>query len=282
MSIKKRIFSLMLAASVLVSLAACGENAGGNELPADAGTSNAQGTTEPELSPTVTVTIIEGQAMVQIFEQLEQEGVCSFDALMSSAQNTDFTSYPLIGAIPGDVNRCFVLEGYIFPDTYEFYRGENADSVIRRFLDNAENRITDAHRQRAAEMGISIDEIITTASIVQKEGSKPSEVANIAGVIYNRLDTGMQLQMDTSIFYIEQYVKPYIDGDINRYNSYYNTYKCPGLPIGPLCNPGLQTIEAALYPADVPYLYFCHDSEANYYYAESYEEHLVNCETAGC
>ena len=91
----------------------------------------------------------------------------------------------------------------------------------------------------------------------------------------------MKLQMDSTIYYIERNVKPYLTGDINRYNGYYNTYKCAALPAGPISNPGLKTINAALNPADVPYLYFCHDENANYYYAETYEEHQENLKLAG-
>ena len=91
----------------------------------------------------------------------------------------------------------------------------------------------------------------------------------------------MKLQMDSSIRYVENSVKPYITGDINRYNSYYNTYKCPALPAGPICNPGKQWITAALYPADTDYLYFVNDANGNYYYASTYEEHIANCEAAG-
>ncbi len=106
-------------------------------------------------------------------------------------------------------------------------------------------------------------------------------MSKVAAVIYNRLKAGQQLQMDSTIRYIERNVKPFLTGDINRYNSAYNTYKCKALPAGPISNPGLVTINAALNPADVTYLYFCHDSAANYYYADTFEEHQENLKTAG-
>ena len=136
-------------------------------------------------------------------------------------------------------------------------------------------------KSQASALGYSMDEILTVASIIEKEGANSNEVSKIAAVIYNRLEAGMKLQMDSSIYYIERHVKPYLTGDINRYNSYYNTYKCSALPAGPISNPGMRTINAALNPADVDYLYFCHDENANYYYADTYEEHQENLKKAG-
>lgn len=237
-------------------------------------------TTVPKAT-TVRVTVKEGQTLTQIFETLEKNGVCSFDELMSTAQSYDYSYYPLVAKIPGNPNRCFKLEGYLFPETYEFYIGEKPQDAIGRFLRVGKARITDDMVSRAAELGYTMDEVLTVASIIQKEGSKASEVSKIAAVIYNRLKAGEKLQMDSTIYYIERNVKPYLSGDINRYNSFYNTYKCSALPAGPIANPGMTAINAALYPADVPYLYFCHSESADYYYAETYEEHCENLKLAG-
>lgn len=249
------------------------------EPPATQPPSTQPPATEPPVAETVTVTIKEGETLTQIFQKLEKNGVASFDDLMQTAQSYDYSYYPLIAARPGNTGRCFLLEGYLFPDTYEFYVDMKPQDAIGRFLRNGEARITAAMRQRAADMGYSMDEILTVASLIQKEGSNPNEVAKVAAVIYNRLEQGMQLQLDAATNYIEQHVKPYLTGDINRYNSYYNTYKCQALPAGPIANPGLVTINAALYPADVPYLFFCHDAQGNYYYATTYEEHQANLDS---
>lgn len=238
-------------------------------------------TTASPVKQTVKVTINEGDTLTQIFKKLDEKGVADFDALMDTAQNYDYSYYPLVAAIPSDANRCFRLEGYLFPDTYEFYLNQKPQDAIGKFLRNGKSRITDSMKAQAASLGYSMDEILTVASIIEKEGAKSSEVSKIAAVIYNRLEAGMKLQMDSSIYYIERHVKPYISGDINRYNSHYNTYKCAALPAGPISNPGMRTINAALNPADVDYLYFCHDENANYYYAETYEEHQENLKAAG-
>lgn len=229
---------------------------------------------------TVRVTITEGMTLTQIFKKLEANGVCSFDDLMKTAESYDYSYYPLIAARPSNT-RAFKLEGYLFPNTYDFYKNEKPQDAIGRFLRVGEKYITSQDRAKARAMGYSMDKILTVASIIEKEGANPNEVRKIAAVIYNRLEAGMQLQMDSGIYYIERSVKPYISGDVNRYNSLYNMYKCKGLPAGPICNPGARTINAALDPADVNYLYFCHDSSAKYYYADTYEEHLENLKKAG-
>lgn len=229
---------------------------------------------------TVRVTITEGMTLTQIFKKLESNGVCSFDDLMKTAESYDYSYYPLIAARPSNT-RAFKLEGYLFPNTYDFYKNEKPQDAIGRFLRVGEKYITSQDRAKARAMGYSMDQILTVASIIEKEGANPNEVRKIAAVIYNRLEAGKQLQMDSGIYYIERSVKPYISGDVNRYNSLYNMYKCKGLPAGPICNPGARTINAALDPADVNYLYFCHDSSAKYYYADTYEEHLENLKKAG-
>lgn len=229
---------------------------------------------------TVRVTITEGMTLTQIFKKLEANGVCSFDNLMKTAESYDYSYYPLIAARPSNT-RAFKLEGYLFPNTYDFYKNEKPQDAIGRFLRVGEKYITSQDRAKARAMGYSMDQILTVASIIEKEGANPNEVRKIAAVIYNRLEAGKQLQMDSGIYYIERSVKPYISGDVNRYNSLYNMYKCKGLPAGPICNPGARTINAALDPADVNYLYFCHDSSAKYYYADTYEEHLENLKKAG-
>ncbi len=237
--------------------------------------------TTQAIKQTVKVTINEGDSLTQIFKKLDENGVADFDELMKTAQTYDYSYYPLVAKIPQSEKRCFKLEGYLFPDTYEFYTNQKPQDAIGKFLRNGKARITDSMISQASSLGYSMDEVLTVASIIEKEGAKSSEVAKIAAVIYNRIEAGMKLQMDSTIYYIERNVKPYLSGDINRYNSYYNTYKCSALPAGPISNPGMRTINAALYPADVDYLYFCHDENANYYYAKTYEEHLENLEIAG-
>ena len=230
------------------------------------------------LSATVRVTVTEGEALTQIAQRLEKAGVCKASELIATANTYDFSYYPLIAAQPSNPNRCFKLEGYLFPDTYEFYREEKPENVLGRFLRNAESKLTDAHRSRAKALGFQMDEILTIASIIEREGANPAEMKNISSILHNRLEQNIQLQCDATIRYVENWIKPFISGDINRYNAYYNTNKCEALPAGPINNPGMGAVNAALYPADTDYLFFCHDDQAHYYYAATYEEHLANLE----
>ena len=301
-----RWIALVLTAVMLLTCAACGKGTADSSapdptlppLPTSTATTTAAVST-PETTTTATptapqttttttttarqtvrITIPEGMTVTQIFKKLEEQGVCSFDALMQTAESYDYSYYPLIAARPGNT-RAFRLEGYLYPDTYDFYKNEPPQDAIGRFLRAAEQRITAADRARAQAMGYSVDQILTVASIIEKEGSNPAQVSTVASVIYNRLAAKIPLQMDAGITYIESRVKPYISGDKNRYNSLYNMYKCSGLPAGPIGNPGKTTIQAALHPAETNYLYFCHDVHANYYFAATYEEHQENLKKAG-
>lgn len=230
-------------------------------------------TSVSNISKTVKVTIPEGYSVAQTFDLLVKKGVCaSTQQLYDTMSNYDYTYYPLVAEIPVNENRCFLLEGYLYPDTYEFYRLDKPENVIGKFLKNTESKITEDDRSKAESLGYSMNEILTIASLIEKEANTSENMANISSVIHNRLNQGMKLQLDASIYYVERYIKPYITGDINRYNSFYNTYKCSALPASPICNPGKKAIQAALNPADTDYLYFYSDSEGNYYYSVTYDE----------
>ena len=238
-------------------------------------------TTEPIVIATTRITFIEGSTLTECFKLLEENGVASFDDLMNVAQNYAFNDYKIYSDIPVDENRCFKLEGYLFPDTYDFFLDEAPESVIARFLSNTDVKITDEMRNRATELGYTMDEIIVIASVIQAEGAFPDDASTIAGIIYNRLDDGIKLQMDSTYFYVEEDIASYV-GEENKadYKEDYDTYTCYSLPQGPVCNPGMFAINAALYPEETDYYYFCHDKDGNTYYAKTYSEHLRNCDKA--
>lgn len=240
-------------------------------------------TTQTTESRTVRLTFPEGYALVQIAEKLEENGVCSAEDFIAAANDPAlYTEYSFLRDVADTQHRVFAAEGYIFPDTYDFYRGESAEAALGRFLRNAEKKITEDMISRADELGYTIDEILTIASIIQKEAGIPDEMGKVSSVLHNRLnDTYNFLSCDVTIHYLNKYVIPYIDGDTQRYNEFYNTYKCRGLPKGPICNPGIDAINAALYPEDTPYFFFVTDEDMNYYYAKTYDEHLENCKKAG-
>ncbi len=239
---------------------------------------DASSTTSSTASQVVTVSVCipEGYTVSQIGTLLESNGVCKKAGFLATVNSYDFSYYKLVSKIPSDSNRCYKLEGYLFPDTYEFYIDMKAQDVLGRMIRGAENHIVDY-----SYPDMTIDQIITLASILSKETGDPSQLGKISSVFHNRLKAGMKLQADSTIYYIERYVKPNLSDDINRYNSYYNTYKCAALPAGPICNPGDMALKAAVSPDDTDYLYFVVDNQRNYYYAATYEEHLKNCKQAG-
>lgn len=239
-------------------------------------------TTEPIVLATTRITFIEGSTLTECFKLLEENGVASFDDLMNVAQNYAFNDYKIYSDIPIDENRCFKLEGYLFPDTYDFFLDEAPESVIARFLSNTDVKITDEMRDRATELGYTMDEIIVIASIIQAEGAFENDAATIAGIIYNRLDDGIKLQMDSTYFYAHNDIASYVgEENVGEYKEIYDTYTCYSLPQGPVCNPGMFAINAALYPEETDYYYFCHDKNGNTYYATNYSDHLANCRKAG-
>ena len=137
---------------------------------------------------------------------------------------------------------------------------------------------------KAQKIGMSMDEIITLASIIQQEASVPSVMANVSSVLHNRLNSSSypRLQCDATVFYLKRSVKPYISEDqADKYDEFYNTYDRKGLPAGPITNPGIEAINAALNPADTEYYFFVTDNDGNYYFAKTYQEHLKNCKAAG-
>lgn len=310
----KKLLSLLLAGALLLSLAACQTPAPAEEQssvvsdpflsayltdsvpksPAHSGdvassatpessavTSSQEPVSSQETQKTVRITFPEGSTFAQMAEKLEANGVCTVQELMGVVNSYDYSKFPLVAAIPEDENRCFRLEGYLFPDTYDFLTNSDPEDVLGKMIRNTENRITDSYRARAKELGYTMDEILTIASLIQGEAGNPQEIGKVSSILHNRLKAGMKLEVDASINYVEKWIKPFIGGDINRYNSYYNTYKCAALPSGPICNPGIDWIKAALYPEDTDYLYFVNDANGNYYYASTYEEHQENCEKAG-
>ena len=203
----------------------------------------------------------EGYNMDQIFEKLEKEGVCSREDLYEAAAQTEFSYAFLEDMETGDAYR---LEGYLFPDTYYFYQGMQAASAINKFLSNFHYRITDEMWQRTKALNLSFREMLTVASLIEKEAADDDERSLIASVIYNRLASGMPLQIDATVIYAlrdEGYTRLTTEL-IQSTDSPYNTYLYTGLTPGPICSPGMASIQAALDPASTGYYYYALDVES--------------------
>ena len=206
---------------------------------------------------TVTVTIPEGYTVRQTIALLAEKGVNTEEALTEAAQTGDF-DYDFIDNESEDLSR---LEGFLFPDTYEFYQGEQASSAINKFLLNFHGKLTADMYTQADNLGISLHQAVIVASMIEAEAANNDERANIASVIYNRLNQGMPLQIDATVMYALGEHKEHLTEEDLKVESPYNTYTNTGLPAGPICNPGLASINAALNPASTNYLYYALDTE---------------------
>jgi UPF0755 protein len=171
------------------------------------------------------------------------------------------------------------LEGYLFPDTYSLPRGSDAARVVRAMVDRFEEVATPALRQAAASRGLTLRQLVTLASLVEKETAKAEERPLVAAVYTNRLKIGMGLQCDPTVIYALQRAGRYT-GNLRRedlqFDSPYNTYRYPGLPPGPIAAPGQGSLEAAANPAAVEYVYFVSRNDGSHEFARTLDEHNRN------
>ena len=207
---------------------------------------------------TVDVTIPEGFTMEQIFRRLEENKVCGYDDLMDAAANYKFNYSFLEGLPEGEASK---LEGFLFPDTYQFYVGEQASSVINKFLMVFYNKLDADMINRASNMGLSIKDAVTIASMIEKEAANDEERATIASVIYNRLNAGMPLGIDATILYLYPDHEGGPTAEMLEVDSQYNTRVYTGLTPTPICSPGLASMTAALQPESTGYYYYALDTE---------------------
>ena len=230
---------------------------------------------------TVTLTFYEGSTLREIARKLEQNGVCSAADFISATENADF-GYEFLNMLPEDEHIFRRLEGYLYPDTYEFYVGENVNSVLRKFLMNFNQKLFPEVYQEILDAGFTLHEAITLASIIQKEAGHPDEMRRVSSVFHNRLSSVEfpRLESDVTIFYVEGNIKPYMQTVNQPLYDAYNTYVCHGLPTGPICSPGMDAIRAALNPEDTVYLFFVTDKAGKYYYASTLLQHDRNVAVA--
>lgn len=243
---------------------------------------------------TVRVMIQEGATCAQIFALLEKNNVCTVEQLEECAASTEFDYWFLEGIPYGAENR---LEGFLFPDTYDFYEEDNPSRVLEKFLSNFNKKFTDeakeqltvlnetlAQRLRNAGYGddyiaaheITVYELITVASMIERESGGVQESGDISAVIYNRLCNPANfpyLQIDATIVYALGGITEALTYEDLQYDSPYNTYLYSGLPVGPISNPGLNSIAASLYPSDENYYYYALDKSTGFhYFARTYDE----------
>lgn len=233
---------------------------------------------------TTTVTIPEGYSCAQIFALLEEKGVCSAEDLESYASESEFADYWFLDGVARGHKYC--LEGFLFPDTYEFYTNDTPRRVFIKFLNNFDNQFDDDMKAQLETLNagrpekdkLTLAELITVASMVEKESAHSGESVDIASVIYNRLASSEFpfLNIDATVIYALGGKKDLTKEDL-AIDHPYNTYKYEGLPPGPISNPGLLSLKSALNPSDTDYYYYALDPKAEsreHKFFRTYQEHL--------
>ncbi len=212
-----------------------------------------------------TVTLPEGSTVWDVARILDQKDLAPQSEIIEIAANAQFARSLGVKANG--------LEGYLFPDTYQFKKPVSSASIETTMVKRFWQRLPQDWRGRRKELGLSLHEIVTLASIIEKEAVVDSERQVIAGVFYNRLKINMPLQSDpTAVYDIPGFSGPVTAAQLTR-QSPYNTYRIKGLPPGPICNPGAKSIRAAFYPEKVPYLYFVSNNDGTHHFSVTPEEH---------
>ncbi len=220
----------------------------------------------------VSITVPEGWTAAEIGLELERRGLVERDSWTSFAARPPRTLVENFSAL-GDKPAAAGLEGYLFPDTYRFFVDAPPEDVARRMLENFEKKFDAGMRAEAARRGRKIFQVVTMASLVEREVVSDEDRAIVAGILWKRLEIGMPLQVDATIAYITGKRTTRISRAETEIDSPYNTYKYRGLPRGPIGNPGLSAIRAALLPKSSPYLYYLSAPDGTTIFSRTLEEH---------
>ena len=218
----------------------------------------------------VKFTIPEGFGIKEIAKRLADEGLVDEQEFLAEAK--DFAPYDYMKKRP---NVRYAAEGYLFPDTYVIHSDVSAEGIMKLMAEDFDTRLTPALRQQAAAKGLSIHDLITLASLVEKEARYDEDRPIIAQVFFKRLQMGMPLQSDTTLQYLMAGPKEDVSIEDTKIDSPYNTYQHEGLPPGPIASPGMKSILAVLNPANTDYLYFVADRQGHNHYSQTYDEHLA-------
>ena len=216
------------------------------------------------------ITIVEGDALREIAEKLSERNIISKEDFRKLSTDKEFISYHQIDAP--------TLEGYLFPDTYRIPKGMDPKEAIGMMIVRMREKYSGELKARTSEIGLSEREVLTLASIIEKEAEADNERPLISAVYHNRLKKGIPLQADpTCIYGIKSSGEKITEKDVRR-KTPYNTYIIKGLPPGPIASPGIKSITAALYPAKVPYMFFVSNNDGTHRFSVTPEEHEVAVE----
>lgn len=212
------------------------------------------------------VTLPEGYTLKQIAAKIQEAGLGDVETFMAVTRDPKLLNKYEITAE--------TMEGYLYPDTYYFSKGTSEQAIVERMLRQMQTRVTPEMRKKAEDMNMTLHEILTLASIVEKETGKAAERPLIASVFHNRLARGMRLESDPTAIYGVDLMGGAVTASHVRVESPYNTYKINGLPPTPIANPGIDSIKAVLYPADTKYFFFVAKSDGGHVFSTTYEQHL--------
>ncbi|TSC94802.1 MAG: UPF0755 protein [Parcubacteria group bacterium Licking1014_1] len=217
------------------------------------------------------ITIIEGWDIKDAAEYFEGKNICGKDDFIILVSQDYSKEFGFLTEKPKNVN----LEGYLFPDTYEISQGESCEDILKNIIANFEKKITLELKEAIASRKKSIFEIMTMASIIEKEVKTMNDKEIVSGLLWKRLEAGMPLQVDATINYITgKNQKSALLAD-TKIDSLYNTYKYKGLPLGPISNPGMDSILAAIYPKASPYWYYLSGVDGKTIFSQTLKEHNI-------
>jgi len=221
---------------------------------------------------TVVVTIPEGYTVSQIADLLDEKMVCAKSDFLKACTDANFDDYSDIKDLEKGEHR---MEGYLFPDTYEFYKNDSPENVIKKFLSNFTKKVDEDIRNLAKKKDMPIEDVLTVASLIEREAMLASEQETISGVIWNRVNNPSKfpyLQIDATVQYAVGHKEKLTQDDL-EVDDPYNTYKYKGLPPGPICNPGKNAIIAALNPEDHNYYYYVAKPDGSHIFSKTLDEH---------
>lgn len=276
---KKAYIPFFLTFILLLSLVSCAFTEKEAEQPT---------TTEPKTyaqkeTELISVTIPEGYTLVRLSWLLEEKGICTSEAFLKAAQEYDLKKFPILADVSKNQDVCYALEGYLFPATYQFKKNTAPVDVIDDLVQTANVKFSGLLENGKSPDGYNLHEILTIASIIEKEAFTSEQRTKISAVLHNRLKQNMQLQCDVTVKYCTGVIETQYPDKIDHFKYLYNTYRCKALPAGPICNPGMESIKAAIHPDDIDALYFVIATEPPYEarFSKDYNEHLENCKALG-